>query len=419
MFSGNAVAMVLPFILAPLISRIYEPEDFAGFELFVRIMSLVAIVGSLRLDLAILLPKDKEEALAIVRLSFKILFGMTILSGLIFIGFRDFAGEMLQNEDLPGLLWFLPIGVFSLGALNIFNQYLIRIRDFKEASVSKISASAGNNVTKYVLGFFIPNASGLVIGQIFGSILPVTVMLRKRKIREMLKSIVRPITSDRKLIRKYKDFPVINSSHAFYQEGQQTVLLALISAYHGELALGLFAFSMRYLRVPLVVFGTSISQVLNEKWARNINDGQNIKSSVIRIMLLLAGIAIIPFTVLFFFGTPIFAFVFGDAWEGAGFYAEIMAPWLLLNFVVSPTTMLPILMKKQLAFFRIALVSSAFTLSSVFLMSIYDFGFTEVLWVLSIVNVLILIYIMLWIVDLAGKGRKKGELDVDDQHGDT
>ena len=73
--------------------------------------------------------------------------------------------------------------------------------------------------------------------------------------------------------------------------------------------------------------------------------------------------------------------------------------------------MLPILMKKQLSFFRIALVSSAFTLSSVFLMSIYDFGFTEVLWVLSIVNVLILIYILLWIVNVAGKGRKSIELN--------
>ncbi|MFN2430295.1 MAG: lipopolysaccharide biosynthesis protein, partial [Cryomorphaceae bacterium] len=361
MFSGNAVAMVLPFILAPLISRIYQPEDFAGFELFVKIMGLIVVVGSLRLDLAILIPKSKEEAMAVVRLSFKILLGITLFTGLIFIGFRDFVGELLQNEDLPGLMWFLPFAVFTAGAFNIFTQYIIRIQDFKEAAFNKISTSAANNGTKYLLGFSIPQASGLVIGHIFGAVVPLMTMLRKPKIKELVKSIVRPITSDRKLLKKYRDFPLISSSHAFFHEGQQTVLIAIISAYYGELIFGLFAFSMRYLRVPLMVFGKSIAQVLNEKWARELNEGVKIKTSVVRILLLLAAVAVIPFTVLFFFGKPIFAFVFGEVWADAGTYAEIMAPWLFLNFVVSPITMLPILLNRQPAFFRISLVTSALT----------------------------------------------------------
>lgn len=413
MFSGNAVAMVLPFILAPLISRIYEPEDFAGFELFVKIMGLIVVVGSLRMDLAIMLPKSKEEALAIVRLSFKILLAITILSGAIFIGFRDFTGEVLQNEDLPRLLWFLPLGVFTAGAFNIFTQYIIRIQDFREAAVNKVTASAANNLTKYLLGFSIPQAGGLVIGQILGSVVPLVLMLRKPKIKSMLKSIFRPITSDLKLIKKYRDFPVVSSFHAFFHEGQQTVLIAVISAYHGELIFGLFAFSMRYLRVPLMVFGRSIAQVLNEKWAREINEGIGIKSSVVRIAFLLAGVAIIPFTVLFFFGKPIFGFVFGEVWTDAGTYAEIMAPWLFMNFIVSPISMLPILLNRQPAFFRISLVTGALTLSTVLLMSIYDFGFIDVLWVLSIENVLILIYILLWLLSASDRGRKSGQLNTE------
>ncbi|MCA1750469.1 MAG: lipopolysaccharide biosynthesis protein [Cryomorphaceae bacterium] len=406
MFSGNAVAMVLPFLLAPLISRIYSPEDFASFELFAKIMALVAVVGSLRLDLAILLPKGEKEAMALVRLSFNILIGISVVVGALFIIFRDSVGELLNNESLPELLYLLPLGIFSYGALNIVNQFLIRKRDFKEAAVVKIFAAGGNNVTKYGLGLFMPNPLGLSLGQIFGAVFPLLYVLKVKNIREMLRSLGMPVQADRKLIRKYRDFPLINSAHAFYNEGQQTVLIGLISAYYGEYALGLFAFSFRYLKVPLMVFGTSISQVLNERWARELNEGKSIRSSMVKIIMVLIAISIVPFGVLFFFGTPIFAFVFGDNWADAGAYAEIMAPWLFANFIVSPLTMLPILLGKQAAFFRIAIASSVITLAALAYSGVNDWQFETALWTLSLLYTGIMLYILFWLLHIAKFARK-------------
>lgn len=406
MFSGNAVAMVLPFLLAPLISRIYTPEDFAGFELFTKIMALVAVVGSLRLDLAILLPKEEKEALALVRLSFNLLIGISAVVGALFIIFRDTVGDLLNNESLPELLFLLPLGIFSLGALNIVNQFLIRKRDFKEAAVVKVFSSGGNNATKYGLGLFMPNPMGLTLGQIFGAVLPLLYVLKVKNIREMLRTLGPPSGADRKLIRKYKDFPLINSAHAFYQEGQQTLLIVLISLYYGEYALGLFAFSFRYLKVPLVVFGTSISQVLNERWARELNEGRSIRPSMVKIIKVLIAISFLPFAVLFFFGTPIFAFVFGDNWADAGTYAEIMSPWLFANFIVSPLSMLPILLGKQAAFFRIAIASSVITLSALAYAGISDLPFETALWALSLLSTGIMIYILFWLLHIAKFARK-------------
>lgn len=407
MFSGNAVAMVLPFVLAPLISRIYTPEDFASFELFVKIVGLIAVVGSLRLEFAILLPRAREEALALVRLCFKVLLWITAITGLIFILLRHPIANLLNNAMMADLIWLLPLGVLSVGALNIMNQWLIREREFKEASFAKITAAAGNNLGKYGLGLFMANAFGLTIGHIMGSVIPLAAMARLKRLRASLADTGGVQFSTRALFRKYKDFPLVNSSHAFYQEGQQTVLLSLISAYYGGLALGLFAFSLRYLRVPVVVFGTSIAQVLNEKWARDLNEGRSIRPSVKKILAILTGLALVPFSVLYLFGEPLFAFVFGDRWAEAGTYAQIMAPWLFCNFVVSPITMIPVLLKRQAAFFRIAIAASIITLSAVWAMSLMDYAFTEVLWVLSLLNAAIMVYITFWLLYISGHPRQE------------
>jgi O-antigen/teichoic acid export membrane protein len=412
MFSGNGLALIIPFIMAPFISRIFTPSDFGAFELFVRIMGLVAIVGSLRFELAILLPKDRTEVLALVKLCLRILVIVTIVSSALILPFRNQIGGLLNNSELPDLLWLLPIGVFSLGAFNIMNQYLIKSQSFKEAAIEKVVSSSSNNLSKFLLGLSLPNAFSLVIGQIIGPVLSLFAVLRLKSIRAMLAEVFRLPISVKSLFKKYRDFPLINTFHAFFHEGQHTVLLFLISAYYGEYALGLFGFAFRYLRVPLTVFGTSIGQVLNEQWSRDLNENRPIKNSLVKIVLLLGAAALIPFTVLFFYGEPIFTFVFGADWTEAGVYAEILAPWLLINFMTSPISSIPILVRRQSDFFKISVVSGVLNLSALAVMSEYGYDFIQVLWTLTGLNVVILLFVLFWLIRVASVGRRSRSVNL-------
>jgi len=406
MFSGNGLALVIPFIIAPLISRIFTPEDFGAFELFARTMGLIAIVGSLRFEFAILLPKDRVEVLALVKLCLRILVIVTLVSSVLILPFRSQIGVFLNSSELPDLLWLLPFGVFSLGAFNIMNQYLIKSQSFKEAAVEKVVSASSNNLSKFLLGLLTPNSSSLVIGQIIGSVLPLFVVLRLQAIRKMLGEVFRTPISTKALFKRYRDFPLINTFHAFFHEGQHTVLLLLISVYYGEFALGLFGFAFRYLRVPLVVFGTSIGQVLNEKWSRDLNENHSIRSSVVKIVLFLAGTGLIPFAILFFFGEPIFTFVFGADWTQAGVYAEILAPWLFINFMASPISSIPILVQRQRDFFKVSVVSGVLNIATLAILSEYGYDFIQVLWTLSGLNVVILLFVLFWLVHVASVGRR-------------
>lgn len=407
MFSGNGLALIIPFIVAPFISRIFTPEDFGAFELFARTMGLIAIVGSLRFEFAILLPKDRDEVLALVKLCLRILLVVTFVSSVLVLPFRSQIGLFLNSSGLPDLLWLLPIGVLSLGAFNIMNQYLIKSQSFKEAAVEKVVSASSNNLSKFLLGVFSPNAFSLVIGQIVGSVLPLIAVMRLRSIRKMLGEVFRLSISAKALFKKYRDFPLINTFHAFFHEGQHTVLLLLISVYYGEFALGLFGFAFRYLRVPLAVFGTSIGQVLNEKWSRDLNEHRSIKNSVMKIVLFLAGSGLIPFAVLFFYGEPIFTFVFGSDWTEAGLYAEILAPWLFVNFMASPISSIPILVERQRDFFKVSVVSGVLNIATLAILSEHGYNMVEVLWRLSGLNVVILLFVLFWLIHVASVGRRK------------
>ena len=69
-------------------------------------------------------------------------------------------------------------------------------------------------------------------------------------------------------------------------------------------------------------------------------------------------LSILPFTIIFFFGGDIFAFIFGNDWYESGKLSEIMAPWLMLNFIVSPLSTIPLVFNKQQSFFLLGLCAS-------------------------------------------------------------
>src|SRR5690554_3338313 len=405
MMSGNGLAIIFPFIMAPLISRIYTPDDFAGFELFIKIAALVAVVSALRFEIAILLPSKHAEADALFKLSIKLLLLITVVSAVFVWPWREEIGTVLSNADLAYLLWFLPLAVFFIGGQQILTQYIIRLQRFKEIASNKVLSAIANNGSKYLFGLSAPTSGSLVIGQILGHAIPTIAFLRIKQVRNVLATTFKSEYSSRYLFKKYRDFPVVNSAHAFFDEGQKALLLFLISAYYGEFILGLFAFAWRYLRVPLQVFGYSLSQVLNEKWARDLNNGIVLKNALRRTTIGLFAIAIVPFAILFFFGEPIFTFVFGKDWTIAGTYAAYMAPWLMIHFITSPVSFLPVLYLRQKTNFVISIIGNSLILIAVAIMSYLQYDFEDVLIVLVATNSFLMIFILIWYFALSRKVR--------------
>lgn len=396
MMSGNGLSLVIPLLLAPLLTRIYTPTDFAGYELFVRFVALIVTFSTLGYEVAIILPKSEEVAARLVKLSFRVLFVVVILSGLILIPFRYEIGALSENSTLHELLIWVPVAVLFTGVLSILVQYLIQIQEFKVLATNKVLSTTSGNGFKYLLGLKWPNPIGLMFGHILGLAIPVITLLRRVEIRKLLRRTLTFKGGVGDVAKEYRQFPMFNMPHALYVEVINMILFFLISSYYGELILGLFAFTFRYLRVPVQIFGSSLSQVFIPRISKQYIDGQDVRKEVKKVMGMLALVGIIPFGLVLFFGSSIFGFVFGEGWHGSGLYAAIMVPQLYANFIISPVSMVPTIVNRQGMFFLLNVIGTLLAISALFILSVLDYEFQYVLAGYTGTLALLNIYLAFW-----------------------
>ena len=190
------------------------------------------------------------------------------------------------------------------------------------------------------------------------------------------------------LARRYKDFPLISFPHSMIDVGRDLLLGIFIASIFSKAIFGYFNHSFTMLRLPLVIIGASIGQVFFNRCSEMVNRGESIHALLKKTMLQLVLLSIVPFTVIFLFGEPLFAFVFGEEWGVAGRYSEIMALWLGMNFINSPLSNIPMVINRQREYFILGLINTGIQLFC-FLVLPYVIGtsedsFVTILWVVSI-----------------------------------
>ena len=149
------------------------------------------------------------------------------------------------------------------------------------------------------------------------------------------------------------------------------------------------------LKLPLLLAGVAIGQVFFQKCAEKINNKEDILPVISKAVKTLTILSLVPFSVIFFFGEELFTIVFGENWSSSGEFSEIMAPWFMMNFILSPVTSLPLILKRQSSFFKIAIFGSSLLVFSIILPQlIFSANIYQTLWIMSIVQVFYLLFVI-------------------------
>lgn len=345
MLSGNVVSQLIPFLIAPILSRLFLPTEFAVFANFSAIAGVIGIVAAGRLEFALPLPKAHEDAQRIAFTGVALTFGIGLLSLLIPLN-AERIGAWYNDAVLKEFLWLIPVGVVSFGLLGLVNNWNLRHKRFQLISGGRITQSLINNGVAALFGYYGWGIYGLIIAWIlsqYANILVLSIGVNRKVNRNHWKwqTVVDTLT-------EYRDFPLTNSLHAFTDIFvTQFLLFFLISDNFGNTALGVFAMMNKYVRAPIVLVTSSVSQLFYAEASKNLHEGNSllpIAKKTLRTSMFFS----IPFAlVLYFFGIPIFELYLGSEWKDAGVYARILLPTLILLFATSPLSGLPLLLKKQ------------------------------------------------------------------------
>lgn len=365
LLSGNTLSQLFPFIFAPILARIFAPTDFAIFANFMAIVSMFGIVASGRLELAIPIPAEKEKAQDIAYTGLLITIGVGAISLLVPL-FSNEVSKFYGDDALTGYLWLVPLSVISYGLLGLTNNWNLRLEKFKVISVGKVGQSIVNNGLAALLGYLSFGVKGLIIGWLLSQYVNIFILvfnLKKKHARTDL-----GLKKAKSTIREFKDFPLINSLHAFTDIFvSQFLLFWVISSYFGLQELGFFAVMHKYIRAPIALISSSVSQLFFVEASKAMNQGKDIMPIALKTIKTSLVFGIPFLLVLLFFGPFLFQLYLGDIWIESGIYAQYMIPVFFFMFIISPISILPILMKEQKKSFLLSVFGYSMSLIALFI----------------------------------------------------
>src|SRR5574344_1203090 len=238
-FTGTVIAQAIPFFVEPIIARIYSPSDFAVLSVYLSVANLFSIIATGRYELAIMLPKEDRKSINLIAVSIIISLVISCLSLLLMAIFNSQICTILNNEDVSSYLYLVPLSVLSVAWYQIFSYWNSRKKRFKNVAYSKTAQStvyAGSSIGLGYAGF---TSSGLITSQIGGQFFAIIPLLRSflKNDRNQLKSAT--VSEMKEVSYEYRNFPLINSLHAFCDVLRQSGEVFLLSYFYVKEKVGL------------------------------------------------------------------------------------------------------------------------------------------------------------------------------------
>ena len=335
---GTFLAQLIPVFLQGFLRRIYPKEDFGVYAVFLSITGIFMVVASFRIEMAVVLPRKKVEAVNLAFAGFFLSFLFCLLCLLAILIFFDPLLILLNLQPQHGfMLYYLPPAIFFFSSYQVMNYYLVRFKAYREISVNKISRRVAEGVSQIALGLAGILQTGLILGNMAGHLtnnITGWYQILKKGFSLRLYSWRRQW----ELVWKYREFPVFNMIPAFLNALCMHLPLLFVNSFYSPEATAYFDLARWVLVFPASILTLSISQVLLQAISEKNNKKQSFRQDMQRLILFLAilGAGMVILTLLW--APSLFALYAGDDYYTSGIFAQVIVPGAALKLIVSPLT---------------------------------------------------------------------------------
>jgi O-antigen/teichoic acid export membrane protein len=331
---GSALSQVISVLFAPIITRIYSPEDFGILTAFMAVVTVIGSVATLRYSVAIPIAKDTKEANSLLSLSFLVVIALTLILIVISYFFGSKILHKASSSQLLPFIYLIPLAFFFKGIYVSLNNWALRNKYFKRITSTRITQTTTGVGIKIALGLLNFKPIGLLLGSIFQEAAGISNLFIKL-VKDEPKFFKKCSWSDIiKTAKRFKKFPLYQTwSQLLLSFGGQIPVL-FIGWMYGAKELGLFGLANSMINIPMNLISSSVSQVYYAEIGKIGKDNPTkIYKLSLSIVKKLFWIGIIPVGVLIAFGPYIFSLVFGFEWREAGVYAQIISMLILFRLV--------------------------------------------------------------------------------------
>lgn len=402
LLTGTTLAQGITLLISPILSRLFTPHDFGVFGTFLSIVSAIALIASLRYEIAIVLPKKEDVAINLLALAALL---TLIISTLSFIGvllFKYFyPGYEFLDQDLKFLLYFIPVLILFIGFYQILNNYANRLKKYRSIVNYRVSNSLVSSSVNIAMGGMKFGSIGLLVGAILGNGISVVIFFKEmyKDIKEQAGFISKGKMKE--IAFSYKEFPLVNSFQSISDMLQINGIIYFIIYFFNSFIVGSFSYALRILQAPMNLLGSAMAQIFYQQASELKNNGENLKDIVKKTMIKSALTGLPIFLTIIFFGPQLFAFVFGETWREAGVYARILSPMLFFDFIRSPVSQVPLIIGRQKRLFSISLIGNFILIISMLYGGIFVHDIVKGLLMFTVLQSLYTIILLRWFYKIA------------------
>lgn len=354
---GSGLAQLGPLAFGPVLSRLYGPEVFGLFHLASAVGMNIAVVACARYEFALPMVTDEAEAHALRRLCVRILLAV---SGACVVGALGAAWWWRAAWPLG-----VPLLVAGAGALSLWTLEATRRQRFKALATARVVQFWGCGAVQTLWGLVHAGVWGLLVGPALAAGAAAWMLGRSARAPSVTvdesastagttaatatATSTAPgagpttIPTIASVARHHRDFPLLNTPHAFLGALQDTASIALIAWSAGPAAAGVWGLVLRYLKAPATLVGGAVSQVLYPM----LGGPSDQRAELRRVLCLLLGAAAGWGLAVQIFSAWALPTLLGAGWEDSGAVGQALAPYIALHFVASPLGVVTMAWKAQ------------------------------------------------------------------------
>ena len=403
---GAFLGQVATLLLTPILTRIYLPEDFGNWGLFISFISIFGGVVNLKYDLAIMLPKSDDDAFNILLIATSISLLVSLVFGLSIYVTKDFISKLLNWNNFSSIIFYIFSSILFRGIINSFNLWNMRKKNFGIYSLYLFLYSFFTFTVPALFGILgFRQGSNLVIGSFIGIFLSLFFILLHffRNYSRLFESL--NIKRFRTNLLRFINFPKYSALSVLFNEASWQIPSFAISIYFSKAELGFFTLSLGILKLPLSQFGSAVGHVTFQKTSE-AKHNTNIDVIVEEVFSLLVKI-ITP--IIFFvlvLSPDIFKNILGEIYIESGIYLQILAIWIFVWFISIPLSHIYFVMEKQKTDLMINIVIFITRLVSFIIGAVLN-NIYIALGLFSLTGILVYGFLVLKSMNLAGINNKK------------
>lgn len=325
LLGGNSAAQAANLLSYPFLARLYSPEAFGHFAMFVAAAAIPSAIACGRFDLAIP-TAPKAGRFGIFWLCILVSAGLGLLAApisLLYWWFNATGGDLILLPLLLGLC------VFLTGACSAMTYFLMRHDRFRTSSFSIVVRTGSAVACQLALALVAKTGISLILGFAFGLVAQalylVTVYARTTgkppfRIRDV-----------RAMFQRFRKQVTVDIPSTLIAAVSLNLITFLLAAFFSQRIVGFYSIGNRLAIMPLQLFNDALGQTFFQKAARAREAKRHFWDEMKFALLTSGMLSLGVLAGILLFARPFVILYLGREWAPAADMLVILAPMLAIR----------------------------------------------------------------------------------------